>query len=70
MSTNVPRFVPVMSGRACAGFLISRGPRGIEAYDANEKSLGIFANAIEAAVAFLPSGMVRQVCRGLAGALV
>jgi hypothetical protein len=44
------RFIPVISGRACAGFLVSTA-RGIEAYDANEKSLGIFANAVEAAVA-------------------
>jgi hypothetical protein len=43
--------VPVMAGGVCAGFLISLGPRGVEAFDRNEKPLGVFASAIEAAVA-------------------
>jgi hypothetical protein len=51
MSTDTPRMISVMIGRACAGFLISAGPRGVEAYDANEKSLGTFPDAIEAATA-------------------
>jgi len=51
MSADTRRMIPVMAGRACAGFLISAGPRGVEAFDAAERSLGVFANAIEAAVA-------------------
>ena len=49
MSVDTPRMVPVMAGRTCVGFLINQGPLGVEAYDANEKSLGIFPNAMEAA---------------------
>jgi crossover junction endodeoxyribonuclease RuvC len=46
---EVPRFVPVMSDGTCAGFLINRGPRGIEGFDCNEKSIGIFNTPIDAA---------------------
>jgi hypothetical protein len=51
MTADMPRMIPVMSGRVCAGFLVSAGPRGVEAYDRNEKSLGIFADAVAAATA-------------------
>jgi hypothetical protein len=44
-STETPRLVPVMNGGACDGFLINRGPRGVEAFDAAEKSLGVFSDA-------------------------
>jgi len=30
---------------ACAGFLLNRGPRGVEAFDAVEKPLGVFSDA-------------------------
>jgi len=51
-STETPRLVPVMNGGACAGFLIRRGPRGVEAFDAAaEKSFGIFPDALSAATA-------------------
>jgi hypothetical protein len=46
-----PRFVPVMAGGACTGFLMSLGPRGVEAFDKDGKSLGAFSSAIEAAAA-------------------
>ena len=45
------RLVPVMRGDTCAGFLISLGPRGVEAFDADEKSLGVFPNLRSAATA-------------------
>ena len=51
MSTETPRLVPVMDGSACAGFLISLGPRGVEAFDQDEKPLGVFPDAISAAAA-------------------
>jgi hypothetical protein len=38
-----------MNGNTCAGFLISLGSRGVEAFDAAEKSLGIFPDAPSAA---------------------
>jgi crossover junction endodeoxyribonuclease RuvC len=49
-STETPRLVPVMNaGGTCAGFLINRGPRGVEAFDKDEKSLGVFPDATSAA---------------------
>ena len=51
-SIETPRLVSVMSGDgACAGFLLSRGLRGVEAFDAAEKSLGTFPDALSAATA-------------------
>src|SRR6516162_11621623 len=50
-NAETPRLTPVMNGSACAGFLISLGPRGVEAFDAAEKSLGIFPDAPSAAAA-------------------
>jgi hypothetical protein len=32
----------VYDGTRCLGFLLSRGPRGVEAYDADNILLGIF----------------------------
>jgi len=46
-----PRLVPVMNGGACVGFLIRRGLHSVEAFDADEKSLGIFPDALGAAAA-------------------
>jgi hypothetical protein len=48
---EAPRLVPVMRGDTCAGFLISLGPRGVEAFDKDEKSLGVFPDANSAATA-------------------
>ena len=50
-SAETPRLVPIMNGDACAGFLISLGPRGVEAFDKDEKSLGVFPDAPSAATA-------------------
>ena len=50
-STETPRLIPVMDGSACAGFLIGLGPRGVEAFDQDEKPLGVFPDAISAATA-------------------
>jgi hypothetical protein len=65
MSAGMPRLIPVMVGRACAGFLVSVGPRGVEAYDREERLLGVFPNAIEAAVAVEKS--VVPACPGCGG---
>jgi hypothetical protein len=51
MTTDMPRIRPVMAGGTCAGFLMSLGPRGVEAFDRNEKSLGVFTSVAEAAAA-------------------
>ena len=50
-SAETPRLVSVMDGNACAGFLINLGPRGVEAFDKDEKSLGVFPDAPRAATA-------------------
>jgi hypothetical protein len=38
----------IYDGRSCVGFVLARGARGFEAFDAAEKSLGIFASKDEA----------------------
>jgi hypothetical protein len=40
--TTIP-LVSVYDGRTCIGFVLARGARGFEAFDAAEKSLGICA---------------------------
>ena len=44
-----PTLITVCSGRDCIGFLLSRGRSGVEAFDANERSIGIFGDAKTAA---------------------
>src|SRR5262245_56746589 len=51
VSTETPRLVSVVRNDVCTGFLLGRGPRGIEAFDAIEKSLGTFPDAPSAATA-------------------
>src|SRR5262249_10847377 len=46
-----PRLVPVMSGGGVAGFLMNLGVHGVEAFDKDEKSLGVFPDVISAATA-------------------
>ena len=50
-STETPRLFPVMNGDACAGFLINLGARGVEAFDQDEKLLGVFPDLASAAAA-------------------
>ena len=47
VSTNSP-MLSIYDGRSCVGFVLARGARGFEAFDAAEKSLGIFASKDEA----------------------
>jgi hypothetical protein len=54
-----PALLSVYSGRDCVGFLLSRGKVGCEAFDANEKSLGIFPSekaAADAVIAEIAAG--------------
>jgi hypothetical protein len=59
MSTRItsPPMVSVFDGRKCLGIVLSRGPKGFEAFTADERSLGLFptqadaANALSAAEA-------------------
>ena len=45
------RFLFVHDGRACCGHVISRGPKGWEAFNQHDESVGTFASAREAAAA-------------------
>jgi hypothetical protein len=64
MSVDTPRMIPVMSGRVCAGFLISTA-HGVAAYDRAERPLGIFSDVISAAAAIEKS--LAMACPGCAG---
>jgi hypothetical protein len=48
---TVSRMTPIIAGQTCIGFLLTRGREGIEAFDRNERSLGLFPGPIEAAAA-------------------
>jgi hypothetical protein len=43
--------VSVITGQSCIGFILKRGLQGVEAFDANERSLGLFGDPIQAAAA-------------------
>jgi hypothetical protein len=39
----------IMLGCQCIGHIVSRGPMGLEAFDPDDKSLGLFGSQAEAA---------------------
>jgi hypothetical protein len=41
---TAPNFLSLYDGRECLGFLLPRGPMGVEAFNANTESLGIYPN--------------------------
>jgi hypothetical protein len=41
----------VFEGRRCSGFILSRGRDGFEAFDVNDRSLGVFTLVKAAAAA-------------------
>jgi hypothetical protein len=47
--------VSVYSGRECVGFVLARGRLGFEAFDRDERSLGLFAEQ-QAAIAAINAG--------------
>jgi hypothetical protein len=47
----------VMHDGRCLGFLLARGPAGVEAFDHDERSLGFFANERAAVTAVSKSEM-------------
>jgi hypothetical protein len=49
----MPPIVPVFSGKLCLGFILARGEAGFEAFNADERSLGLFPTQHEAAAAIL-----------------
>jgi hypothetical protein len=52
-ATSTQPWCSVYSGRECIGHLVGRGPLGVEAFDAHDKSLGIFKTAPLAASALV-----------------
>jgi hypothetical protein len=51
-----PTMVSVYDGTRRLGHVLSRGPRGFEAFDRDDKSLGIFETRRQAANALLIEG--------------
>lgn len=49
----------VYAGRTCVGFILARGKAGFEAFDAEQRSLGIYPTQREAAAA-LPDTEVQS----------
>jgi len=49
MKTTTAPLAYVYDGRACLGFLLSRGRAGFEAFDREERSLGLYPTAPAAA---------------------
>lgn len=47
--------VSILHGHQCVGFTISRGCKGIEAFDVEARSLGIFADELAAIAAISQS---------------
>jgi hypothetical protein len=55
-ATTAARSSPLLSaydGQRCIGFVCSRGKLGFEAFDTEERSLGIYATQREAAAAIM-----------------
>jgi hypothetical protein len=52
-STNKPPMISVYRGRDCVGFVFARGPQGYEAFDDEERPIGLFADEHAAAAAIL-----------------
>jgi hypothetical protein len=51
--TATPSMLTVSVGRETAGFILNRGPAGFEGFDAQERSLGLFKSAADAANAIV-----------------
>ena len=48
-ATTTAPMLSVYDGRQCVGWILARGKTGFEAFDAGERSLGLFDNQREAA---------------------
>jgi hypothetical protein len=54
-SDKVGKFAYVVHNQICVGFLIARGPAGVESFDRSERSLGVFADENAAVAAIFKS---------------
>ena len=50
---TITPMVSVYDGRQCLGHVLGRGPKGFEAFDRDDKSVGLFPTAKQAANALL-----------------
>jgi hypothetical protein len=57
MTGDEPAMVSVFDGRRCVGHVLRRGPRGYEAFDSHDVSLGIYPTKGEAAAALTTIGV-------------
>ena len=48
-------FFYVHNGKECVGHVIGRGPEGFQAYDRNDKPVGLYPTASEAAAVLVRS---------------
>lgn len=48
-----PPIISVYAGQVCLGFILNRSTAGFEAFNADEKSLGLFTTQREAAAAIM-----------------
>jgi hypothetical protein len=51
---------PIMSGDDCCGFILRRGPGGVEAYDRDAHPIGIFQSEEKAAVTVIEAAKAEQ----------
>jgi hypothetical protein len=56
MNSGQPRMTPIIAGQRCVGFLLNT-TRGVAAYDANEKSLGVFSYRFHISMTWRCKGM-------------
>jgi hypothetical protein len=49
------KFAYVVHNQICIGFVIARGPAGVESFDRNERSLGVFTDETAAVSAIFKS---------------
>jgi hypothetical protein len=49
------KFAYVVHNQICVGFLIARGPAGVESFDRDEHSLGVFTDETAAVAAIFKS---------------
>ena len=59
-ATSKSPLATVIDEGHCRGFLLRRGPTGVEAFTADQVSIGVFADEAAAVAAIFKSGAVRS----------
>jgi hypothetical protein len=55
-SASHSSWLAVYNGQVCVGHVLNRGKSGVEAFDVDDRSLGLFANQYEAMAALSAAG--------------